>query len=94
VIGATAVEGTHHIVNGGRASRADWARELLRQTGLVLPTEDVSAATWPRASIPPAWAVLEPTPLPGGEPLRPWQAALADYMPTLVRQRARAGVAR
>ncbi|MEA2547176.1 MAG: dTDP-4-dehydrorhamnose reductase [Chloroflexota bacterium] len=94
LIGAATVEGTHHIVNGGQASRADWARELLRQAGLVLPTEDVPAATWPRASIPPAWAVLEPTPLPGGEPLRPWQAALADYMPALVRQRARAGVTR
>ncbi|MEA2606446.1 MAG: hypothetical protein QOI00_1203, partial [Chloroflexota bacterium] len=79
---------------GGRASRADWARELLRQSGVTIPTEDVPAATWPRASTPPAWGVLEPTPLPGGEPLRPWQAALADYLPTLARQRARAAAGR
>ncbi|HEX2756622.1 MAG TPA: NAD(P)-dependent oxidoreductase [Candidatus Limnocylindrales bacterium] len=90
LIGAAAVEGTHHLVNGGTASRADWARELLRQAGVAVVTEDVPAATWPRASTPPAWAVLEPTPLPGGEPLRPWQAALADYLPTLLRDRARA----
>jgi dTDP-4-dehydrorhamnose reductase len=94
LIGAAGVEGTHHVVNGGRASRADWARELLRQAGFVVETEDVPAATWPRASTPPAWAVLEPTPLPGGEPLRAWQAALADYLPDLLRERARAGAGR
>jgi dTDP-4-dehydrorhamnose reductase len=90
LIGSTAVGGTHHLVNGGRASRADWARELLRQAGIAVATEDVPAATWPRASTPPMWCVLESTPLPGGEPLRPWQAALADYLPMLVRQRAKA----
>ena len=88
LIGSAAVAGSHHLVNGGRASRADWARELLRQARVDVATEDVPAATWPRASTPPAWAVLEPTPLPGGEPLRPWPAAFADYLPTLLRQRA------
>lgn len=87
LIGAAAVGGTHHLVNSGRASRADWARELLRQAGVGVATDDVPGSTWPRASTPPAWAVLEPTPLPGGEPLRPWQTALADYLPTLLRQR-------
>ena len=94
LIGSAAVAGTHHLVNGGRASRAEWGRELLRQAHVDVATEDVPAATWPRASTPPAWAVLEPTPLPGGEPLRPWQAALADYLPTLLRQRAASGAAR
>ena len=94
LIGSAAVAGTHHLVNGGRASRADWARELLRQSGVTVLTEDVPASTWARASTPPAWAVLEPTSLPGGEPLRPWQAALADYLPTLTRQRARAAAGR
>ena len=94
LIGSAAIAGTHHLVNAGVASRADWARELLRQAGGQVATEDVPAATWPRASSPPAWAVLEPTPLPGGEPLRPWPAALADYLPTLRRQRAQTGAAR
>ena len=94
LIGAAAIEGTHHIVNGGRASRAEWARELLRQAGVAVETEDVPAATWPRASTPPAWSVLAPTPLPGGEHLRPWPAALADYVPVLVRERARASAPR
>jgi dTDP-4-dehydrorhamnose reductase len=90
LIGSAAIGGMHHLVNGGRASRADWARELLRQAGVDVATEDVPGSTWPRASTAPAWAVLEPTPLPGGEPLRPWPAALADYLPTLVRERAKA----
>lgn len=93
LIGAAAVGGTHHLVNSGRSSRAEWARELLRQAQVEVATDDVPGSTWPRASTPPAWAVLEPTPLPGGEPLRPWQAALADYLPSLVRDRAKAAPA-
>lgn len=84
--------GVHHVVNAGRASRAAWARELFRQARLDQQMEEVPASTWRRASIPPGWAVLEPTPLPSGEPLRPWEEALADYLPTLLR--GRAGAAR
>ena len=87
LVGSGDVAGTHHVVNTGVASRADWARELVRAAGLDVEVEDVPASTWPRASTPPRWAVLEPTPLPGGEPLRPWQSALADYLPTLLRSR-------
>ena len=87
LIGSGDIRGVHHVVNTGRASRAEWARELLRQAGVEVPSQDVPASTWPRASTPPRWAVLEPTPLPSGEPLRSWQAALADYLPTLLRQR-------
>ncbi|MGD0123077.1 MAG: NAD(P)-dependent oxidoreductase [Candidatus Limnocylindrales bacterium] len=70
--------GIHHVVNAGRASRAEWAREVLRIAGMNVPTEDVPMATWPRPSTPPAWGVLEPTPLPGG-PLRDWREALQEY---------------
>ena len=51
----------------------------------------VPASEWPRDSTPPRWAVLEPTPLPSGQPLRAWPQALADYLPTLLRHRAVAG---
>jgi dTDP-4-dehydrorhamnose reductase len=78
----------HHVVNAGIASRADWARELFRQIRADVEIEDVPASAWTRASTPPAWGVLEPTPLPSGEPMRPWQAALADYVPLLRRRRA------
>ena len=52
--------------------------------------EDVPSATWQRPSTPPRWGVLAPTPLPSGEPLRPWPEAMADYAPALLRGRRRA----
>ncbi|HEY8871241.1 MAG TPA: NAD(P)-dependent oxidoreductase [Candidatus Limnocylindrales bacterium] len=87
LIGAGDVGGTHHIVNTGIASRADWAREVLRQAQVEVDLVEVPASTWERASTPPAWGVLEPTPLSTGEALRPWQPALADYLPDLRRLR-------
>jgi len=90
LLGAGEVRGVHHVVNSGVASRAGWARELFRQVGHDATIEEVPSSTWQRESTPPPWGVLEPTPLPSGEPLRPWQAALADYVPMLVRQRAAA----
>ena len=75
----------HHLVNAGRASRADWAREVLRATAIDVELEEVPASTWQRASTPPLWAVLEPTPLPSGEPMRDWREAFADAVPALVR---------
>jgi dTDP-4-dehydrorhamnose reductase len=88
LLGSGDVGGIHHIVNGGVASRATWARELFAQARLEVVIEEVPASTWARASTPPAWGVLDATPLPGGEPLRSWPDALADYLPTLLRQRA------
>jgi dTDP-4-dehydrorhamnose reductase len=88
LLGENAVAGTHHVVNAGVASRAEWAEEVLRQAGVSVELQVVSASDWARASEPPRWGVLEPTPLPSGEPLRSWQGALADYMPALIRARA------
>jgi hypothetical protein len=58
--------------------------------GFDVEIEEVPASTWQRASTPPLNAVLDPTPTATGEPLRPWQQALADYVPILRRQRAAA----
>jgi dTDP-4-dehydrorhamnose reductase len=88
LLGSEDWRGVHHVVNGGVASRADWARELVRQVRLDVSIEEVPSSSWERPSRPPEWGVLEPTPLPSGEPLRAWQAALADYLPTLLRRRA------
>ena len=79
------VEGLHHLINGGIASRADWARDVVDRLGLRVAIDEVPAATWQRASTPPAWGVLEPTALPSGEPMRSWHDAMADYLPTLRR---------
>jgi dTDP-4-dehydrorhamnose reductase len=80
--------GLHHVVNGGVVSRAGWARTVLAAARLDVPVVEIPLADWARPSAVPAWAVLAPTPLPSGEPLRPWQAALADYLPLLLRGRA------
>lgn len=81
----TPPSGIHHVVNGGRISRAGLAREWLRLNGVEVEIVKVPASTWERPSTPPLWAVLEPTPLPSGEPMRPWQEALADYLPVAAR---------
>ncbi len=83
--GSAAPVAIHHLVNAGRASRADWAREVLRATGIEVELQEVPASTWQRASAPPLWAVLEPTPLPSRQPMRPWSEAFADAAPELIR---------
>ena len=86
-----AVAGIHPLVNGLFASRADWARYVVARAGLEVDVVNVPMSTWPRPSTPPRWGVLAPTPLPSGEPLRPWPDAMADYAPVLLRAaRARA----
>ena len=52
---------------------------------------NVPMSTWQRDSMPPRWGVLEPTPLPSGEPLRLWPDAMADYAPLLLRETAAGG---
>jgi dTDP-4-dehydrorhamnose reductase len=90
LIGGNAAAGIHHVVNGGRASRADWARRVLAEAGIEAATEDVPMRTWQRASEPPPWGVLAPTPLPTMGVLRSWEAALAEDL----RQRGLAAATR
>ena len=91
LLGADAVAATpartaiHHLVNGGRASRADWAREVLLAAAIDVPTLDVPASTWRRASVPPLWGVLAPTPMPTGVAMRDWREAFAHAVPSLLR---------
>lgn len=87
LVASRALAGIHHVVNGGVVSRAGWARAVLAAARVEVPIREVPLAAWPRASAVPPRAVLEPTPLPSGEPLRSWEAALADYLPTLLRSR-------
>ncbi len=89
LLGSGSIAGIHHVVNGGVASRADWARDVITRGGMDVAIEEVPASTWQRASTPPRWGVLEPTPLPSGEPLRHWRDAMADYAPILLRSWAR-----
>ncbi|HSS35376.1 MAG TPA: sugar nucleotide-binding protein, partial [Patescibacteria group bacterium] len=83
LIGSGEVAGTYHYVNVGAVSRADWAHEVLRLARVRVDIEEVPASTWVRASTPPRWGVLESSPMPSGEPMRPWTEAMADYAPVL-----------
>ena len=89
LLGADALAGVHHLVNGEVATRATWAEDVLDRLGVGAAVEPVPGTTWERASVPPRWGVLAATPLPGGEPMRSWRAAMADYAPVLRRERER-----
>ena len=89
LLGADALAGVHHLVNGEVATRATWAEDVLDRLGVGAAVESVPGTTWERASVPPRWGVLAATPLPGGEPMRSWRAAMADYAPVLRRERER-----
>ena len=80
-----ALVGVHHLVAGGIASRADWARDVLARTRRSTEVQEVPASTWQRPSQPPAWAVLAPTSLPSGEPIPHWTQGMAHYLPVLRR---------
>ncbi len=91
LVGAPRFAGIHHCVNAGVASRAEWARAVVDALAPGVRVAEIPAASWQRDSTPPPWGVLEPTPLPSGEPMRPWQEALADDLPW---RRTAAGSAR
>ena len=72
----------YHLVNAGRASRAEWADAVLHEVGIRVRTERVPGATWQRASTPPAWGVLGTGRAAQlGIMLRDWHAALFDELP-------------
>jgi dTDP-4-dehydrorhamnose reductase len=85
LLAENAVGGIHHIVNGGSASRADWARDAIGRAGLAVEVVEIASIDWPRPSAVPRRAILAPTPLPYGDPLRAWPDAMADYAPALLR---------
>ncbi len=90
LLGAGAFGGRHHLVNPGPVTRATWARACLERHGLAVAVEAIGSDAWPRDSVPPRWGVLEPTPLPSGEPMRRWTEALDDDVAW--RRRVRAAV--
>ena len=65
--------GIHHLVNGLLATRARLgARRRRRAPGSTSSSRTSRLRPGRAPSTPPRWGVLEPTPLPSGEPLRPW----------------------
>jgi len=79
---ATGQYGTYHFVNGGACSRWEFANEILCLAGLEHVTNTpILGREFERASTPPRYGALRNTAGAAlGITLRPWQAALADYM--------------
>jgi dTDP-4-dehydrorhamnose reductase len=71
------ISGTRHVVNTGRATRAEWAQLVLDIAGVDVATELVPASTWKRDSAAPSFCVLA-----SDVALRPWQDATREYVTT------------
>ncbi|MGH2537708.1 MAG: dTDP-4-dehydrorhamnose reductase [Candidatus Promineifilaceae bacterium] len=74
--------GVYHLTNSGVCSRWAFAAEILRQAGLnQVPNQPIRGRDYARASTPPAYgALVNLNAAALGISLRPWQAALADFM--------------
>ena len=81
--------GTYHLTNGGFCSRHEFASEIMRLAGRPeLPITPILSAEWPRPSRPPLHAVLaNANGAALGIALRPWRAALAEYVGLLMADR-------
>ena len=74
--------GIYHLTNAGYCSRYDYACQILALAGRAhIPIEPITLADYPRASTPPRFGALANTAAASlGISLRPWQAALADFL--------------
>jgi dTDP-4-dehydrorhamnose reductase len=78
---ATGQPGVFHLTNAGACSRFEFAQEIVRLAGLDVPVEPITSAAFQRASTPPPYAPLENMFAAAlGVQMRPWQAALAEYI--------------
>lgn len=74
--------GIFHFTNSGICSRFDWARKILELVGRSeVPVEPITTEQWQRAAPPPLYAPIRNfTGTTLGITLRPWQAALEEYL--------------
>jgi dTDP-4-dehydrorhamnose reductase len=77
--------GTYHFTNSGLCSRYAFAQEIMRQAGYnAVPLIPITLTEYQRASTPPPYTALAN--IAGsalGITLRPWQEALAAYLPVV-----------
>ncbi len=74
--------GLFHLVNGGQATRYEWAAAVLERCRPGRGLRPISQGDFVRASTPPAWGVLNTSRAAAvGVHLRPWGNALGDYLP-------------
>ena len=74
--------GLYHLTNAGYCSRYEFARQILELSGRPgVAIEPITLADYPRASTPPPFSPLANTAAAAlGLTLRPWQAALAEFL--------------
>ncbi len=72
--------GIYHLTNTGSCSWYEFATEIFKQAKLPVHVEACTSAAFPRPAKRPTYSMLLNTKL---APLRPWQAALADYLSTV-----------
>jgi dTDP-4-dehydrorhamnose reductase len=78
----TGAYGIYHFTNEGACSRYEFAQKILELSGRGhIPLEPILLKDYPRPSTPPPYAPLRNfCGAQIGITLRPWQAALADYL--------------
>jgi dTDP-4-dehydrorhamnose reductase len=81
--------GTYHATNDGACTWYEFAREVFRLAGLSVDVQPVSSAAYGAPARRPPYSVLENRALRalGIDRMRPWQAALAEYVAMKVRNR-------
>lgn len=73
--------GTYHFVNAGSCSRWEFANEILRLAGIEAENEPILSSEFKRPSTPPPFGALHNiNGAQAGITLRPWQAALAEFI--------------
>lgn len=84
-LNAAAPFGTFHITGAGQCSWYDFAKEIVRLSGLACQVNPCTSAEFPRPAPRPAYSVLSNEKLSRTieSPMRPWQEALAQFMAEL-----------
>jgi len=80
-LGLTGRYGTYHLANAGSCSRLEYMQAILDEAGIEKAIEPVRLADFQRPSRPPAQSALANTQAAAlGIELRPWRAALHEYV--------------
>lgn len=82
LLAATEQYGTYHCTGKGVCSWYDFAAEIVRLAGLHCKVVPCFSAEYPQKAKRPAYSALDHSALAAavGDHMRPWQAALADYI--------------
>jgi dTDP-4-dehydrorhamnose reductase len=81
-LAARRATGVFHVSNAGICTWFDFAREIIRQSGLNIAVTPCTTAEFPRPARRPAYSVLDNRRYIQlvGRPLRPWPDALTDFL--------------